>query len=90
MEFTHINDVEEFLQQSKGLKDLENRLGEIPNKFGDFEIIEVDKENNFITVRNIYYDKNLQSYEIYDIYLEDILLDADFEDIEEEDNLFDF
>ena len=63
--FNHVNDVWNYLDQFKDPDELEEAFGEIPNKFGSFEIINKDtyKEDKCIEIENQYYDKALGEFE---------------------------
>lgn len=69
MEFKHINDVWEYLDQFKTVDELEEAFGEIPSKFGSFDITNKDtiKEDGWIEVCNSYWDGNIGEYE-YDYH----------------------
>lgn len=61
MTFNHINDVWDYLDNAESLKDLNVRMGNIPNKFGTFDIINEEswKEDGCIEIVNAYYDDNI-------------------------------
>ena len=75
MNFNHINDVKKYFSEAKSIDDLKERFGEIPNKFGNFSIINVDQNNDeddedlkyvSVDICNSYYDKNLGDWEEYE------------------------
>ena len=70
----HIKDVWEFLDQFHTQKDLEKAFGEIPNKFGSFEIVNTEtyKEDGFFEICNSYWDENVGDYD-YDYHCVEIL-----------------
>lgn len=64
----HINDVWEFLDQFTTIETLEEAFGEIPNKFGSFEIINLETylQDGIIEICNLYWDDPLGDYdEVY-------------------------
>lgn len=65
MEFKHINDVWEYLDQFKTVEELEEAFGEIPSKFGGFDIINYNtiEEDERIEICNSYWDNNMGSYD---------------------------
>ena len=65
----HINDVWEFLDQFKTKEELEKAFGEIPNKFGCFEIINTKtyKEDGYFEICNSYWDERIGDYD-YDYH----------------------
>lgn len=69
MEFKHINDVWEYLDQFKTVDELEEAFGEIPSKFGSFDIINKStiEEDGRIEICNSYWDDNVGDYE-YDYH----------------------
>lgn len=56
----HISEVWDLLEKCKTEKELEEAIGEIPNKFGIFTYERTDEDT--ITVTNDYYDKSLDDY----------------------------
>ena len=60
----HISEVWEFLDQFKTVEELEKAFGEIPSKFGSFEIINTEtyEEDGYFEVCNSYWDENLGDY----------------------------
>ena len=75
--FNHINDVWEYLEQSRNEEDLKNRIGDIPRKFGTFTY-EISEDGKSATITN--------SYEEYgDIQSDDV--DIDFLDYLDESAL---
>lgn len=76
MEFLHINDVKKYFETAKNIDDLEQKIGDIPNKFGNFTIISVEQSDDsdelqYVTVRiaNSYEDTNL-GWQEEDFYIE--------------------
>ena len=69
----HINDVWEFLDQFHTVEEIEEAFGEIPTKFGSFEITNrtTCKEEGFIEICNSYWDSNFLEYD-YDYHCIDI------------------
>lgn len=69
MEFKHINDIWNYLDQFKTIDEIEEAFGELPSKFGSFDIINKDtiKEDERIEICNSYWDDNLGGYE-YDYH----------------------
>lgn len=61
----HISEVWEFLDQFKTKEELEKAFGEIPNKFGSFEIINTKtyKEDGYFEICNSYWDENVGDYD---------------------------
>ena len=75
--FNHINDVWEYLEQSRNEEDLKDRIGDIPRKFGTFTY-EISEDGKSATITN--------SYEEYgDIQSDDV--DIDFLDYLDESAL---
>lgn len=68
-EFNHIEDVWEFLDQFHTEEELEEAFGEIPNKFGSFDIVNRDtyEEEGLIEICNSYWNKNIGDYD-YDYH----------------------
>ena len=56
----HISEVQDLLESCKTEEELEDAIGEIPNKFGIFTYERKNKDT--ITVTQDYYDKNLDEY----------------------------
>lgn len=65
----HINDVWEFLDQYHTVEELEEAFGEIPSKFGAFEITNKStcEEDGFVEICNSYWDIEMLDYE-YDYH----------------------
>ena len=65
----HINDVWNFLDQYHTVEELEEAFGEIPSKFGSFDIINkrTVEEDGFIEICNSYWDIEMLDYE-YDYH----------------------
>lgn len=65
----HINDVWNFLDQYHTVEELEEAFGEIPSKFGSFDITNrtTYKEEGFIEICNSYWDIEMLDYE-YDYH----------------------
>ena len=61
----HISDVWKFLEQFHTEESLEKAFGEIPNKFGIFDIInhKTYKEDGFFEICNSYFDENVGDYD---------------------------
>lgn len=73
MTFKHIHDCWEFFDQFQTVEELEEAFGEIPSKFGSFEIVNTKtyEEDGFFEICNSYWDENLGGYE-YDYHCVDI------------------
>ena len=56
----HISEVWDLLEKCKTEEELEEAIGEIPNKFGMFYVDR--KSSSTVTVINTYYDEQLQDY----------------------------
>lgn len=56
----HISEVWNLLEKCKTEEELDEAIGEIPNKFGVFTYER--KNKNTVTVTQDYYDKNLDEY----------------------------
>lgn len=56
----HISEVWALFEKCKTEKELEETIGEIPNKFGAFSYERIDKDT--IRVTNFYYDKSLEDH----------------------------
>lgn len=83
MKFNHINDVWGYLDQLKTIDELESAFGEIPSKFGSFDITNRDtcEEDGYADICNSYWDDNSGGYD-YDyhcveIVAIDLVLEAD-------------
>lgn len=65
MEFKHLNDVWDYLDQFTTVEDMEEALGEIPNKFGSFDIINgpTVEEDGFIEICNSFWDRHYGDYD---------------------------
>ncbi len=65
----HINEVWEFLDNFHTKKDLEKAFGEIPSKFGSFDIVNYKtyKEDGYFEICNSYFDENVGDYD-YDYH----------------------
>lgn len=65
MEFKHINDVWNYLDQFKTVGEVQEAIGEIPNKFGGFDIMNeyTVEEDGFIEVCNSYWDIHYNDYD---------------------------
>lgn len=61
----HINDVWEYLDQFKTVEELEEAFGEVPSKFGGFDIVNRNtiEEDKCIEICNSYWDDNMGSYD---------------------------
>lgn len=55
MIFNHIREVWNYLEQAENYADLLSRIGDIPNKFGSWDVERND--NGQCIVTNTYYDK---------------------------------
>jgi len=69
MEFKHINDCWDYLDQFKTKDELEEAFGEIPSKFGSFDIVNINtyKEDGCFEICNSYWDKDVGDYD-YDYH----------------------
>lgn len=69
MEFNHINDCWEFLDQFKTPEELEKAFGEILSKFGSFGVVNPNtyKEDGQIEICNSYWNTNYMDYD-YDYH----------------------
>lgn len=65
----HINDVWEYLDQFKTPEELEEAFGDIPSKFGSFEVVNrtTYKEDGVIEICNSYWNTNYMDYD-YDYH----------------------
>lgn len=63
-DMVHINDVWEFLDNYNTEEELEEAFGEIPSKFGSFDIVNKNtyEEDGYFEVCNSYWDNNLYDY----------------------------
>jgi hypothetical protein len=71
----HISEVWEFLDQFHTKEDLEEAFGEIPNKFGSFEIVndKTYEEDGYFEICNSYWDDNVGGYD-YDYHTVEVNL----------------
>lgn len=71
----HINEVWEFLDNFHTKKDLEKAFGEIPSKFGSFEIVNTQtyEEDGYFEICNSYWDENVGDYD-YDYHTVEVEL----------------
>ena len=60
MQFKHIHDCWEFFDQFQTLEELEEAFGEIPSKFGSFEVVNTStyEQDGFFEICNSYWDDN--------------------------------
>lgn len=67
--FKHINDVWDYLDQFKTFEGLDEAFGVIPAKFGDFEIANLKSYeiDGYFEICNSYWDDNMSGYE-YDYH----------------------
>ena len=74
MEYKHINDCWSALADCKSIEELVKKMGEFPNKFGTWEISDMD--NDGIEITNRYYDEQADSNEEDSEYywFEDLML----------------
>lgn len=72
MEFKHINDCWNYLDQFHTKETLEEAFGEIPSKFGSFDIVNTEtyKEDGRFEICNSYWDKSVGDYD-YDYHCVD-------------------
>lgn len=65
----HINEVWEYLDQFKTPEELEEAFGEIPSKFGSFEVVNPNtyKEDGQIEICNSYWNTQYMDYD-YDYH----------------------
>jgi hypothetical protein len=61
----HISEVWEFLDNFHTKKDLEKAFGEIPSKFGSFDIVndKTYEEDGYFEICNSYWDENVGDYD---------------------------
>ena len=71
----HISEVWEFLDNFHTKKDLEKAFGEIPSKFGSFEIVNTQtyEEDGYFEICNSYWDENVGDYD-YDYHTVEVEL----------------
>lgn len=69
MEFKHIDDCWNYLDQFKTEEELEEAFGEIPSKFGSFDIVNIGtyEEDGCFEICNSYWDKEVGDYD-YDYH----------------------
>jgi len=70
----HISEVWNYLDQFHTIDELEEAFGEIPNKFGSFEItnLKTYEEDGCFEICNSYWDEQLGDYE-YDYHCVDLV-----------------
>ena len=78
MTFKHIHDCWEFFDQFKTLEELEEAFGEIPSKFGSFEVVNIStyEQDGFFEICNSYWDENCGGYD-YEYHCVDIKVEDD-------------
>ena len=72
--FNHINNVWNYLDQFHSINDLEIAFGNIPSKYGSFEIVNKDtyKEDGYFEICNSYWSNQYNDYQ-YDYHCIKIL-----------------
>ena len=68
-QFEHISEVWDFLDNFKTPDEMEEAFGEIPRKFGSFDITNTStyQKEGFIEICNSYFDENVGDYD-YDYH----------------------
>lgn len=68
-ECNHIDEIWDYLDQFKTKEELEEAFGDIPSKFGSFEIVnwKTYKEEGYFELCNSYWDKNTNDFD-YDYH----------------------